>query len=328
MNWSDKRVFVTGATGLVGSWLVRRLVEEGAQVVALMHDTDPQSDLVRSGTLRHVSVVNGALEDYATLERAINEHAVDTVFHLGAQAIVGVADRSPLSTFETNVRGTYNLMEACRVHSNLVRRVLVASSDKAYGPSDTLPYTEDLPPLGHAPYEVSKSCTDLICQSYGRFYKLPIVIARCGNIYGGCDLNWSRVVPGTIRSLLRGEKPIIRSDGKFLRDYVYVDDAVDAYLLMAANADHDDVLGEAFNFGPDNPTSVVDIVRGIAEVMERTDLEPVILNQAQGEIRDQYLDSSKAKRVLGWGPKYDLEEGLRLTVDWYREFLESPVLVS
>ena len=324
MDWAGKSALVTGATGLVGSWLVKRLIKENASVVVLVRDADPQSELFRSDDHRRVSVVNGALEEYATLERAINEHAVEMVFHLGAQAIVGVADRSPLPTFEANVRGTYNLLEACRVHRELVKGVLVASSDKAYGPSDVLPYTEELPPLGHAPYEVSKSCTDLISQSYARFYELPIVIARCGNIYGGCDLNWSRVVPGTIRSLLRGERPIIRSDGTFLRDYVYVEDAVDAYVSMAANAHLPNVRGEAFNFGPDNPTSVLDIVSATADVMGRKDLEPVILNQAQGEIRDQYLDSTKAKSVLGWEPKYDLEKGLRLTVEWYEAYLNAP----
>lgn len=320
-EWFDRRVFVTGATGLVGSWLTRALVERGAYVVALVRDWDPQSELIRSGIVSRVNVVSGALEEYATLDRAINEHEVDTVFHLGAQTIVGTALRSPLVTFEANVRGTYNLLEACRAHSRLVRQVVVASSDKAYGDAETLPYTEEMPLQGRHPYDVSKSCADLIASTYAHTYGLPVAVARCGNIYGGGDLNWSRIVPGTIRSLLNDQRPILRSDGTFTRDYVYIRDVVEAYLLLALRAGATGVRGEAFNFGPERPLSVLEITQKIQALMGRLDLAPVILDQARAEIRDQYLDSGKARRLLGWQPHYTIEQGLAETIGWYADFL-------
>lgn len=314
-------ILVTGATGLVGSWLTRALVERGAYVVALIRDWDPQSELIRSGTVTRVNVVSGALEEYATLDRAINEHEIDTVFHLGAQTIVGTALRSPLLTFEANVRGTYNLLEACRAHGQIVRQVVVASSDKAYGDADTLPYTEDMPLHGRHPYDVSKSCADLIALTYAHSYGLAVAVARCGNIYGGGDLNWSRIVPGTIRSLLHGQRPILRSDGTFTRDYVYVLDVVEAYLLLARRAGEAGVRGEGFNFSPERPVSVLEITRKLRELLGRTDLEPEILDRARAEIRDQYLDAGKAHARLGWSPRYTLDQGLAETIDWYRRFL-------
>lgn len=319
MKWNERRVYVTGASGIVGAWLIKRLLAERAYVVVLMHDTDPQSELLRSGDIDRVSVVNGGLEDYATQERAINEHDIDTVFHLGAQPIVTTALRSPVPTFEANIRGTWNVLEACRVHKAMVTSVTIASSDKAYGDAEQLPYTEDMPAAGKHPYDVSKSCTDLISMTYGHTYGMPIAVARCGNIYGGGDLNWSRIVPGTIRSLLQGERPIIRSDGTFIRDYIYVEDVVEAYMALGASAHRDDVRGQAFNFSPESKVPVVDIVRQIQQMM-RADLEPVILNTATAEIKDQYLDASKARRVLGWTAKYSLEAGLRETIAWYSAY--------
>lgn len=321
MNWEQHRVFVTGATGIIGSWLVKRLLEEGACVVTLVRDWDPQSELIRSGDINHTRVVNGALEEYSTVERAINEYEIDTVLHLGAQAVVGTALRSPLATFEANIRGTYNLLEACRVHSSLVKRVVVASSDKAYGDVESLPYTEDMAPNGRHPYDVSKSCADLIALTYGHTYNLSVAVARCGNVYGGGDLNWNRIVPGTIRSLLHDERPVLRSDGQYTRDYIFVLDVVEAYLLLALKAPVEGVRGEAFNFSSESPMTVLEITRKIQELMGRSDLEPVILNQAKAEIRDQYLDSSKARRLLGWLPQYTVDKGLSETIDWYREFL-------
>lgn len=321
MSWLHRRVYVTGATGIVGSWLVRRLLDEGAYVVALIHDADPQTELIRSGDIRRVAAVYGALEEYATQERAINEHEIDTVFHLGAQPIVATALRNPLPTFETNVRGTWNVLEACRVHADLVKTVVVASSDKAYGDSAVLPYTEDMPVNGQHPYDVSKSCTDLIAIAYAHTYGLPVAVARCGNIYGGGDLNWSRIVPGTIRSLLEGERPIVRSDGRFVRDYIYVEDVVDGYLALGAAAAGDNARGRAFNFGPGVGVAVLEIVDRLRRLMGRTDLEPVILDQARGEIRAQYLDASRAKQVLKWSPRFSLNEGLERTIAWYRSFL-------
>jgi len=325
-EWVGRRVFVTGATGIVGSWLVRRLLQEGALVVALVRDWDPQTELIRSGDIQRTHVVNGALEDYSSLERAVNEHEIDAVFHLGAQTIVGSAYRSPLPTFEANIRGTYNLLEVCRVHRELVSSVVVASSDKAYGESPVLPYLEDMPLAARHPYDVSKSCTDLLAATYSHTYGLPITVARCGNIYGGGDLNWSRIVPGTIRSLLAGERPIIRSDGKFTRDYIYVQDIVDAYLRLAEKAAHDGVRGEGFNFSAGKPVTVLEITEMIQRLMGREDLEPVILDQARAEIRDQYLDSSKAINRLDWSFRFSLDEGLRETIEWYTRFLSNRVV--
>jgi CDP-glucose 4,6-dehydratase len=321
MSWQGRRVYVTGATGILGSWLVKRLIAEGAYVVALVRDADPASELIRSGDINRISVVNGRLEDYDTQVRAINEHEIDTVFHLAAQPIVTTALRSPLLTFESNVRGTWNVLESCRVYRELVTRVVVASSDKAYGDAAVLPYTEDMPLNGRHPYDVSKSCTDLLAATYAHTYQLPVVVARCGNIYGGGDLNWSRIVPGTIRSLLNGERPVIRSDGRFIRDYIYVEDVVSAYLALGLAAANPGISGEAFNFSPETQVPVLDIVRSLQRIVGRTDLEPVILDQARAEIRDQYLDSAKARRLLGWRPQYSLESGLQATVGWYQTFL-------
>lgn len=322
--WNGRRALVTGATGMVGSWLVKDLLARGARVVALIRDADPQSELFRSGDISRISVVNGRLESYDDLERAINEHETDVVFHLGAQTIVGTAQRYPLATFEANIRGTYNLLEACRVHRDLVKRVVVASSDKAYGTQPVLPYTEDMSLTGEQPYEVSKSCTDLLARSYFLTYGLPVTVARCGNIFGGGDLNWSRIIPGTILSAFRGERPVIRSDGTFIRDYIYVKDVSRAYLRLAECMDDPQVNGEAFNFSPERALTVLDLVRLVLAQAGRDDLEPLIQNTAQGEIHSQYLNSAKATRLLDWRPEYTLEQGLGETAAWYRDFLGVP----
>ena len=319
--WAGRRVLVTGATGIIGSHLVAELLARGAYVVALVRDTDPQSELVRSGNLARVAVVNGMLEDFWTVERAISLHEADTVIHLGAQTIVGVAHRMPLSTFEANIRGTYHVLEACRLHAGLVHRVVVASSDKAYGEVEALPYREEMPLAGRHPYEVSKSCTDLIASSYHHTYGVPVAIARCGNVYGGGDLNWSRLVPGTIRSFLRGERPIIRSDGTFRRDYIYVGDVAQAYLALADGLMTDGIRGEAFNFSLESPTSVLEMVATLQRLMNCPELSPDIRDEAVGEIRDQYLSAEKARARLAWAPRFGLEEGLRQTIGWYRELL-------
>lgn len=321
--WADKRVLVTGATGMVGSRLTRRLADEHAHVVALVRDADPQSELLRSGTIDRISVVSGALEDYRAVERAVNEHEVDTVFHLGAQTIVGTAHRAPVATFESNVQGTWNVLEVARTMAPLVRRVVVASSDKAYGEQESLPYREDMPLTGRHPYEVSKSCTDLLTQAYFHTYGLPVAIARCGNIYGPGDLNWSRIVPGTIRSLYRGEQPVLRSDGTFLRDYLFVDDVVDAYLLLATALDDESVRGEAFNFSDESPLSVTEIYDATCRAMGAGAVEPLVLDQAEGEIRDQYLSAEKARERLGWKAGFTLQEGLARTVAWYTALFRS-----
>lgn len=305
---------------MVGSWLVKKLLKHQAYVVALVRDADPQSELIRSGDISQVNVVSGRLEDFLTLERALNKHEIDTVFHLGAQTIVGTAHRFPLSTLEANIRGTYNLLEACRLHRDIVRRVVIASSDKAYGEQPMLPYTENMPLNGRHPYEVSKSCADLIAQSYHYTFGLPVAITRCGNIYGGGDLNWSRIVPGTIRALLRGERPIIRSDGTYIRDYIYVDDVANGYLRLAECLDKNGVNGEAFNFSNETPQGVLELV-AVIQGLIGCDLSPLIENSATGEIRDQFLSAAKAKTRLDWQPRYSLESGLKETIDWYRLFL-------
>jgi len=319
--WADKRVLVTGATGMVGSWLTRWLVDTGTYTVAFVSDSDPQSELIRSGYVRRCSVIQGRLENYDDVERAVNNHEIDTIFHLGAQPIVGAADRSPRHTFESNVQGTWNVLDSARVLGSLVKRIVVASSDKAYGTQPILPYTEDMSLRGTKPYEVSKSCTDLISLTYAETYQLPVTIARCGNIYGGGDLNWNRIVPGTFRSLIRNEQPVLRSDGTFVRDYLHVDDIVNAYLLLGENSDKENFRGEAFNFSDESPLTVMQIYKAICDAANCSDTEPQILNSASGEIHDQYLDSTKAHQMLGWRASVSLEEGLAKSFQWYSEML-------
>lgn len=327
-DWCARRVLVTGATGFVGSWLVKALLQRQAHVFALVRDLDYQSELVRSGAIRRITVVNGCLEDFSASERAINENEVDTVFHLGAQALVGAAYRNPLPTFESNIRGSYNLLEACRLHSRLVRAVIIASSDKAYGDSEELPYTESHPLVGRHPYDVSKSCTDLLAASYYHTYQLPVVIARCGNIYGGGDLNWSRLVPGTIRSLLRRERPVLRSDGTLQRDYFYIEDAVEAYIALAEHIERPQVAGQGFNFSTEAPTTVDQMVDAIQDILSARDLKPVVLAQATAEIKHQALSAERARRILGWLARHGLRDGLMKTVAWYKSFFKSTELPS
>ncbi len=316
--WKERRVLVTGATGMVGSWLVKDLLAKGSDVTALVRDADPRSELYRSGDILRSTVSNGALEDFWALERVINEREIDTVFHLGAQTIVGTAQRFPLQTFETNIRGTYNLLEACRLHSGLVHRIVIASSDKAYGEHAHLPYTEETTLSGRYPYDVSKSCADLIAQAYHHTYGLPVAVARCGNVYGGGDLNWSRIVPGTIRSFYLGQGPIIRSDGSYLRDYIYVKDVARAYINLAERLALTDVPGAAFNFSNESPRTVLEIVGEIQTLMRCDGLRPDIRNCARGEIRSQHLSAARARQVLNWKPDFDLRAGLRETVAWYQ----------
>ena len=321
-SWKNRRVLVTGPTGIVGSWLIKELLSLGAYVVGLIKDADHQSELYRSGDIRRISVVNGSLEEFRLLEKTTGQHEVDTVFHLGAQTIVDTARRFPLQTFETNIRGTYNLLEACRVHIESVQCVVIASSDKAYGEQTGLPYTEEMPLKGQQPYDVSKTCADFIAQTYYHAYGLPVVITRCGNIYGGGDLNWSRIVPGTIRSLALNEVPIIRSDGSYIRDYIYVKDVVSAYIRIGECFLDPRVPGSAFNIGTDTPLTVLELVKIIQRLMNSAHLEPRILNCDSGEIRAQYLSSSRARKVLGWKPLFDLERGLTETIEWYTAFME------
>jgi CDP-glucose 4,6-dehydratase len=318
--WQDRPTFVTGATGLLGSWLVRRLLEEGADVICLVRDWVPQSELVRAHLIDRVKVVRGDVRDQALLERTLGEYEADTVFHLAAQTIVGIANRNPVSTFETNVQGTWSLLEACR-RSPAVKQIIVASSDKAYGDHEHLPYDEEAPLQGRHPYDASKSCADLVAQAYAVSFQLPVAVTRCGNFYGGGDLNWNRIVPGTIRSILRGQPPVIRSDGSYIRDYFYVEDGAAANMLLAERmAARPDLHGQAFNFSNELQVTVLELVRRILASM-KSDLEPEVQNVASNEIIHQYLSAAKARRELEWSPLFTLEEGLKRTIEWYKEFL-------
>ena len=319
--WRDRTVLVTGCTGLLGTALTQRLVELGAQVTGLIRDFVPQSHLLGSGTVQKINVVAGAVEDQALVERTINEYEVDTVLHLAAQTIVGTANRNPTSTFEANVKGTWSVLEACR-RSPTVKRIVVASSDKAYGACDTLPYDESTPLQGQHPYDVSKSCADLISQSYYNTYKLPVAITRCGNFYGPGDLNFNRLIPGTIRSILRDEAPVIRSDGKYIRDYIFVKDGAEAYLLLAQQLEEQKLGGQAFNFSYELQLSVLDMTNKILSLMKAERLKPKILNEAMHEIKHQFLSAAKAKKELNWKPVYSLDQGLRETIAWYTAFFQ------
>ena len=318
--WQDRPVLVTGATGLVGSWLTRRLHAAGAVVVCLVRDWVPSSELVRGGAIQCVNVVRGDVRDRDLLERTLGEYEVDTVIHLAAQTIVGIANRNPISTFESNVQGTWNLLEACR-RSPAVKSIVVASSDKAYGDQEELPYDEDTPLEGRHPYDVSKSCADLIAQAYAKSYGLPVVLTRCGNFYGGGDLNWNRIVPGTIRSVVRGERPVIRSDGQYVRDYFYVEDGAAAYMLLAEQLSaRPELRGLAFNFSNEIQVTVLDLVKRILDCM-KSPLQPDVRNEASNEIRHQYLSAERARHMLQWSPLFALDAGLERTIAWYREYL-------
>lgn len=324
--WTDRPTLVTGATGLVGAWLVRRLVEARARVVCLVRDWVPDAEAVRTGLLDRTAVVRGDVCDRATVERAIGEFEIETVFHLAAQTIVGIANANPVSTFEANVAGTWTLLEACR-RSPRVQQIVVASSDKAYGIHARLPYDETAPLQGCHPYDVSKSCADLIAHSYAKTFGLPVVITRCGNFYGGGDLNWNRIIPGTIRSVVRGQRPLIRSDGTFVRDYFYVEDGAAAYLTLAEKLAADPTLaGEAFNFSNEIQMTALDVVNAVLAEMGSA-LRPQILGRAANEIPHQYLTAAKARARLGWEPLFTFPEGLRRTVRWYRDFFGESVFL-
>jgi CDP-glucose 4,6-dehydratase len=318
--WMDRSTFVTGATGLLGGWLVRSLVEAGADVVCLVRDWVPQSEFVRSGLVDRVKTVRGDIRDEKLLERILGEYEIDSVLHLAAQTIVTIANRNPISTFETNIAGTWNLLEACR-RSPRVKSIVIASSDKAYGDQQRLPYDETTPLQGQHPYDVSKSAADLLAATYAVTYGLPVTITRCGNFYGGGDLNWNRIVPGTIRSVLRDQRPVIRSDGGMVRDYFYVEDGAAAYMLLAQKTSElPDIKGHGFNFSYGRPMTVLEITRCILSLMG-SDLEPEIRNEANNEIEKQYLDSAKARSALNWSPLFTVEDGLNRTIEWYRGFL-------
>ncbi len=313
--WNGRPVLVTGATGLMGGWLAKRLVTSGADVIALVRDRSPKTMFAAEGMADHVTVVDGCLEDLPLLRRTLQEYSVHTVFHLAAQPLVGVAKADPVSTLQVNIQGTWNVLEAAR---QAKAQVVVASSDKAYGCSQNLPYLETHPLQGSYPYDVSKSCADLISTMYAQTYQLPVAVVRCANLFGGGDLNFSRTIPGVIRATLEGQPFRIRSDGKPTRDFLYVEDAAEAYTTVAESLARDpQIAGGAFNFSLSVRLSVLDVVDQVLRLMGRPDLQPIIENRATAEIREQYLDCSKARRLLGWEPHYGMVEGLKKTIDWY-----------
>lgn len=324
--WGNKNVLITGCTGLVGSWLTKFLIDEGANIIGLVRDVIPKSILWSNSKdfnyiKNKLTVVHGSLEDYQVLERTINEYEIEIVFHLAAQTIVGIANRNPVSTFESNIRGTYYLLEACRRNEKTVKSIIVASSDKAYGEQKVLPYKENAPLQGNHPYDVSKSCADLITNTYYVSFKLPVCVTRCGNFYGPGDLNFNRIIPQTIRHVLYNERPIIRSDGKFVRDYFYVKDGALAYKYLAEKMFEIDIKGEAFNFSSEEKYTVLELVNKILKLLDREELTPDIRNETVSEIRNQYLSSEKARNILNWEPRYTLDESLRETINWYKIFL-------
>jgi CDP-glucose 4,6-dehydratase len=338
--WRGRRVLVTGCMGFLGSWLTAALVKRTADVVGLVHQIrhpPPPSQLDIDGTTGRLHAVYGDLCDQSLICHTLETHEIDTIFHLAGQTIVGEANKAPLRTFETNIRGTWLLLEAARLTSG-IRCVIVASSEKAYGDRDgerdsdrdgdrdgdraPLPFDEDHALRGRHPYDVSKSCADLIAQCYAHSYGLPVAITRCSNLFGGGDLNWNRLLPGTIRSVLRGEAPVIRSDGTFRRDYLYAADAVRAYLMLAEQIDNPAVCGQPFNFGLGQPASALEVVETIIRISDHTHLHPIILNEVQNEIQDEFLSPLKAQQTLGWRPRYTLTSGLAETMEWYRAYLE------
>lgn len=321
-DWQGRRVLVTGAYGFLASHLVAGLLERGAAVVGLVRDQPAESYLQSEGLDRRITLAPGDITDFASVKRILLEEEVEVVFHLAAQAIVGLANRSPLSTLEANIRGTYLLLEACRelrVDGAPLRAVVVASSDKAYGDQEKLPYTEDAPLQGLHPYDASKSCADLLTRALAQTYGLPAAVTRCANLYGPGDLNLSRIVPATILSLLRGERPIIRSDGSPLRDYLYVGDCVGGYLALAETLLAGGAQAQAYNLGTGQPVSVLELVRAIIAVVG-VDLEPEVQGVANAEIKHQYLDASRARAELGWEATTSLAEGLRRAQQWYSEY--------
>ena len=318
--WQDRRVFITGASGLVGGWLVEALLMQGADIVILLRDWVPGSRLITSHLLEKTTIVRGDLSNCQNLERILAEYEIASVIHLAAQTIVPIANKNPLSTFESNIAGTWNLLEACR-QIRSIESIVVASSDKAYGDAPKLPYREDMPLRAIYPYDVSKACADMISLSFAKTFDMPIAITRCGNFFGGGDLNWNRLIPGTIRSIIRNKVPVIRSDGALIRDYIYVEDAVGAYMTLSKSLSlNPNLKGEAFNFSNETQRSVLDLTTTIINSLGSS-LKPMIQGENHGEIPAQYLDSSKARDILGWAPKFGLDDGLRKTIAWYKKYL-------
>ena len=322
--WNGRPTLVTGGAGFLGAWLIRKLLLQGAKVVCLVREHSLGSEIIGHDLLSQVKVVRGDIRDQAYLERVLKENSIATLFHLAAQAIVSKANANPAITLDINISGTIALLEACRRNAG-VQQVIVASSDKAYGDAGERPYTEDMPLLGKHPYDVSKACADMIVRSYATTFGLPAVITRCGNFYGPGDLNWNRVVPGTIRSLCDGIRPVIRSDGRYVRDYFYIEDAADAHLMLAERLSaHPKLYGEAFNFSNETRVTVLEIVEKIIGLIG-LHLKPDVRNETSYEIRYQMLSAAKARCEFDWRPRFGLDEGLQIAIAWYLKFLRGKV---
>jgi CDP-glucose 4,6-dehydratase len=316
--WEGRPVFVTGASGFLGGWLVSTLLGRGARVVSYVRQVSPDSRLGREGLLSRVTAVTGSLDDYGLIERTLKERAIQTIFHLAAQPFVGVAKANPAATFQVNIAGTWNILEAARQAK--VREVLVASSEKAYGENPNLPYTEDMPFGGGGPYEYSKICADMLACCYRSTYGLRVCEVRCTNMFGGGDLNFSRLIPGVIKSGLEGNPFVIRSDGQSVRDILYVKDAVRAYLRLAEALQAGAPAGP-YNFCQEERRTTIEYVHEVLALLGRLDLHPEILNQPSGEPRESYMSAAKARRVLGWEPTYTVKDALRETIAWYKAHL-------
>ncbi|MCG2711492.1 MAG: GDP-mannose 4,6-dehydratase [Candidatus Omnitrophica bacterium] len=321
MSWKNRNVFVTGADGFIGAWLVKRLVEEKANVIVLIRDVKQPATYKLLNLEKKVTQAQGDIIDYNLMARLLNEYSIDSCFHLAAQALVQIANRSPISTFESNIKGTWNILEACR-NTKTIKRIITASTDKAYGEQKDLPYTEDSPLLGLYPYDASKACADILARSYAVSYDLPIAVTRNANTYGGGDLNSSRIIPDAICSILQGKEFLIRSDGTPEREYMYVEDAVDGYLTLAEAVDKKNVRAQAFNFSTGEVLNAVDLFKKIAKLCAKPKAKMKVLGVAKNEIDKQYLSSKKAAEVLKWKPRYDLESGLKRTIKWYKKYLK------
>ena len=322
VDWKNSNVLITGATGFVGTWITKALIDRGANVVALIRDEIPNMPLRTMGIYKNLgAAVSGDITDYSSVKRVFNEYEIDTCFHLAAQTIVGVAKSNPTNTFKINILGSWNVFEAART-SETLKRLVIASTDKVYGEPVELPITEEHPLLAAYPYDASKACVERLARTFFTTYGLPVSITRCCNIYGGGDLNFSRIIPGTIRSIILNQNPVIRSDGTPVRDFIYVKDAANAYLVLAESMDRRGVAGEAFNFGSNAPINMLNLVREIIAASGRTGLRPDVqgTKKPDAEIDEQYLSSEKAERVLGWKPKYDLQAGLKETIRWYENY--------
>ena len=319
--WEVKNVLITGGTGFLGSWLTKELVERKAKVYCFVKKIQKDSNFERMGLNRQAKVVFGSILDIDLLKFYLDKYQIDSVFHLAAQQLVQVALKNPSDTIKTNVLGTTNVLEACRQNGQ-IKRIVVASTDRAYGSYEKPPCQEYYPLKGEYPYDVSKSCADLIAQAYAKTYKMPIAITRCSNIYGGGDFNFDRIIPETIKHLLFNEEITIRSNGKFKREFFYVKDAVFAYLMLAEKISELNLCGEAFNFGSNSPVEILEVVKKIISISEVKNAIINVLDSAQAEVKDQYLSSKKAKEILGWEPKYNLERGLKETYNWYKEYFK------